>query len=250
MKYRPYCIIGIGFLSLFFISCNNSISYDIPETTELPNSMEIISETASDGVTEKLEEISEIIEDDNEYLPGSELYFGKYEQDGDTAEMEDITWIILENKDGTILALSKYILDVQPFCSQYGERIEEYENSSIRAWLNDFFCENAFSEEEMEKLVPASEDDLEILSGENTYSDIVFLLDNTEINNYLKTPESRKSIKTRYARNVDSSDCWWLRSSSKWEYADCVSPNGKIGKDGAYAQDTLGVRPAIMLKVE
>ena len=75
------------------------------------------------------------------------IKLGKYEQDNnkDNGE-EDIEWIVLK-KDGTkLLLLSKYILDKYEYYD--GTGFIEWKESNLRNWLNTYFYNAAFDDEE------------------------------------------------------------------------------------------------------
>lgn len=73
--------------------------------------------------------------------------FGKYEQDNNKENgEEEIEWIVLK-KDGTkLLLLSKYILDKYEYYD--GSGFIEWNESGLRNWLNSYFYNDAFDEEE------------------------------------------------------------------------------------------------------
>ncbi len=111
---------------------------------------------------------------------GSEVTFGKYEQDGDlTNGPEDIVWKVGMYKDGTRYLISLYALDFQPYNTDPYDHTTTWETSSIREWLNDDFKNAAFSSEE-QKWLAATNVEKEYnpywdTSGNNDTTDYVFL---------------------------------------------------------------------------
>lgn len=95
---------------------------------------------------------------------------------------------MLAEKDGKALLISKYCLNCRPFHDDRHEASVTWENSSLRSWLNTIFYDNAFSEEEKERIIattvetdknPSFETDP---SGDTTNR--VFLLSAVEANHY------------------------------------------------------------------
>ena len=83
---------------------------------------------------------------------GDIFKFGHYDQDGDTSNgKEEIEWIVLEVSDNKALLLSKAVLDSQPFHS--GPRVENFESSSLYAWLQNNFLNSAFDSSEKDNII-------------------------------------------------------------------------------------------------
>ena len=123
-------------------------------------------------------------------LPGSEVTFGKYEQDGDlTNGPEDIVWILGGfNEDGKRYLVSKYALDCQPYHTDKYCHTTTWETSSIREWLNNDFKNAAFSSEELKWLAATTvEKEYNLYwdtSGNNDTTDYVFLPSMNEFDSY------------------------------------------------------------------
>ena len=85
------------------------------------------------------------------YKVGDVIKFGKYEQDGNTANgKEDIEWIVAYVHDWDVIVVSKYALDYQPYNTK--DEDTSWENSSLRKWLNNDFYNAAFSKEEQKQI--------------------------------------------------------------------------------------------------
>ena len=80
------------------------------------------------------------------------ITFGRYEQDGNLENgKEPIDWIVLTYDEEKTLVISRYVLDNKCFNEGYEEA--EWENSTIRKWLNNDFKNSAFSDAEQERII-------------------------------------------------------------------------------------------------
>ncbi|MBR4341550.1 MAG: hypothetical protein IKP88_02380 [Lachnospiraceae bacterium] len=98
---------------------------------------------------------------DNELKPGQVIELGHYEQDNDlTNGNEPIEWIVIRiDENNRAFLLSRYALDYMEY-----NRIELEKNNkiswkdcTIRQWLNRFFYQTAFSEEEKKMIIETDE---------------------------------------------------------------------------------------------
>ncbi len=112
---------------------------------------------AYDGSTEipKLEDGK--VTDNLKNAKNGEIYlFGSYEQNGIVNDgKEPIEWIVCEKKDGYALLLSRYILEGKlDYIAYQGIEPEDrtWENSLKRYFLNEYFYNVAFSEEEKNQI--------------------------------------------------------------------------------------------------
>ena len=119
----------LAFVMIFsFVGCDSS-------NDETPNKSN--DATKEDKNTEK-------IEDEVEYV-----VFGSYEQDGNVDNgTEAIQWIPLLEKDGKVMLISRYILEYRAFNESTVAEPTNWEDSSLREWLNDEFLKSAFSSAE------------------------------------------------------------------------------------------------------
>lgn len=81
---------------------------------------------------------------------GDIVKFGKYYQSS-SKQKDAIEWIVLAQKEDTVLLLSKYILDAKPFNEELVD--VTWETCSLRKWLNGDFLKEAFSESEIENIL-------------------------------------------------------------------------------------------------
>ena len=169
-----------------------------------------------------------------------------------------IKWIVLQAENKEAFLLSDVILDKQAYNTDF-EYIT-WEESSLRAWLNEKFINRAFSDEEKGKInitEIVNQDNPKYGSegGRNT-SDKIFLLSLSEVS-------GKKDGKKYGFLNDDTRRCytnsfsdmqaasWWLRSSGDHNAAaiDVDAIWGWIVGYGNLINDTGGVRPALHLNL-
>ena len=78
------------------------------------------------------------------------ITFGKYKD-------EPITWIVAKEDDDKRLLLSEKIIEFMPFMKCTDEEVDsidiEWENSTVRSWLNNIFFFDAFTEDEQNQVL-------------------------------------------------------------------------------------------------
>lgn len=227
------------------------------------------------------------------YAAGDRFLFGAYEQDGNTDNgSEYIEWRVLEvNKESKkIFAMTEYGVDsvwYEPNSSILFGNID-WESCYLRAWLNDVFACNAFSEAEAGRLEITEVNNkgnayTEMAGGENT-QDKVFCLSIDEVQQYYPLDEdaalnallaggnimdilgeqlaSRICIPTEYTiqkcKAVGNDEYnregafWWLRSPGGLEsYSAHVTNEGEIDYTGtSHKSETTAVRPVCWISTE
>ena len=195
--------------------------------------------------TDNWDKNGDVIIDNIKYHKTKKSYF-KY---------EPIKWRVIQSENEEAFLLSDVILDKQA----YGEDEDKqgyitWEESSLRAWLNEKFMNRAFSDKEKEKI-----NITELVNQGNNTSDKIFLLSAAEV---AYTPDGEK-----YGfLNPETIQCktnsflktkvgfWWLRSpeeSDDSSFAAEVNNNeGQVTWYGIrvyYRND--GVRPALHLNL-
>jgi TolA-binding protein len=189
---------------------------------------------------------------------GDVITFGSYEQDDDATDgKEAIEWIVLEKQDNQIFVISQYVLDAQAFNSSK-EKID-WENSTLRTWLNETFYNKAFSSTEQKKIVEG------IVSNEpGDTTDKIFLMSSRELKNYFSTTESFRCKATAYAiyqgASVDTSggqydgDCRWMLRPSGFAYENYAYVGAGEKEMGRYIYAPVnaiaGIRPAMWISTE
>ena len=171
---------------------------------------------------------------------GDLVCLGKWIQGKRDDEKTDIQWIVVERNDNTLLLVSKYIVEdiKMEYVSEFGGRVFEnmktipWENSSVRAWINGDFYENAFVGWEKELImnvtVPASD-------GSHV-EDKGYIFSESEMEKYLV-----------YDKSVKLAD-WWIRGEDSFMGTSYVDKKGKVSscKLNAYGK---GIRPVIRVKI-
>ena len=169
-----------------------------------------------------------------------------YERNGEKAPIE---WIIIDISQGVCSMISRYCLDVKPYHEGKGQ--VQWDESTIRKWLNQDFFNDAFSVEEQEFIIPA----------ENPYSsahatDKVYLLSKEQGESVLTNKQQRKTYLTSYAsrngeryRNGDQAESsistWWLGDTYR-EGKDIIGYYmGYNTSPTKYLDKPKGVRPVI-----
>lgn len=201
----------------------------------------------------------------NKILPADEILnagdiftFGKYEQDNDMKNgAEPIEWQVLAVENGQALVISRYALDAKPYNETY--RYVTWRDSTLRAWLNAVFYNNAFNSAEKKGIEEVKNyNPLNPSSGARggpATKDKIFLLSIDEANRYFSDDNARQCEATAFAKengayidgNGDS--WWWLRSpGSNGHNAAIVLWVGYISHPGhGIVNPYNSVRPAFWL---
>ena len=187
---------------------------------------------------------------------GAHICFGHYRQESDN-QPKPIEWRILAKEDERILLISEYALDCQKYNKVWAGIT--WENSTIRAWLNNEFLNEAFSEEERERIAvvtvnPDKNPKYQNNPG-NATQDQVFLLSLPEAEHYFSSDEDRLCKPTDYAvkrgaKRLDPGICaWWLRTPGcRQDSATQVGYGGSIVTVGGSVDfNQNAVRPALWI---
>ena len=206
---------------------------------------------------------------------GDIIKFGHYEQDNNFNNgKETIEWQVLDRKqDGSLLVISKYALDCQPYNLVYAG--VTWETCTLRTWLNITFLNNAFTSSEralIQKTTVKNDDNPDYgTEGGNDTKDQVFLLSIDEALIYFKTDDygsfgayghssARACKATSYAKAQGAftttyyeykDNCsWWLRSPGYDQYrAVDVDNQGFVFVNELVVDiDDRAVRPAMWIK--
>lgn len=191
---------------------------------------------------------------------GDSYYLGYFEQDNNANNgKEPVEWIILDKEDSKLVLLSKYTLCTRRYHDTWTEI--DWENATLRNWLNDEFVREVFNKEQQDRIIITSvksNDNTEYgVSGGKDTKDRVFLLSMNEAKRYFNSNKSRRCQATAYAIkngayvvSKDNENCvWTLRSPGEYrEYIAYVDGKGKINYLGADVDNNAGgVRPAIWI---
>ena len=206
---------------------------------------------------------------------GSIVTFGQYEQDNNTGNgPEEIEWIVLDVQDGKSLLLSRYGLDAKPYNTEYMININ-WEECSLRAWLNNDFLKGAFTPTEQSAILLTAVDNSKSqgysdwsTNGGNNTQDHLFLLSYAEANKYLgvtygDSNNTRSRVApTAYAKaqgawtsdnktaDGETAGGWWLRSPGFLR-----NSAASVGRAGSLSCSSVRsglvvVRPAFWLNLE
>lgn len=208
-------------------------------------------------------------------LVGESLFFGNYEQDGDLDNgQEPVEWTVLDVRDGKALLLSRYGLDAVPYNEEDVD--VTWETCTLRAWLNDGFLNDAFTDEELSAILVTEVDNGPDqgypewdADGGTTTQDRVFLLSYAEAHRYLGVRYRENSVMARAApttyaaslgvhtfsetKTEDGEDAgqWWLRSPSFAKgAASAVNTHGALYGNFGICSDGVCVRPAMWVDLD
>ena len=206
-----------------------------------------------------------IVREKNVYRTiGQMVTLGRYEQDNNLDNgPEPIEWIVLDQKDGQSLLISRYILDCKLFNDKTTQQYT-WDKSALRKWLNNDFINEAFVSTEQKLLQDAIlknaiEDTGKQIKGGSDTKDRIFLLSKTEVLQYFPSDEDRVCLATDRAiaqglSTGENGSGWWLRapgyvdSSVYWnKYIPmrCIDDQGSL--DYRTSSKLSGVRPAIWI---
>ena len=255
-------------------------STPVPTPTPEPTSTPVPTPTPEPTPTVEATLLS--VRDISNAQIGDIVTFGMYEQDNIISNgSEPIEWVVLDQKHGKVLLLSKYALD----CRQYNEEWVDitWENCTLRSWLNDEFLKTAFHERERSYIAVtqlSNADNSEYgTSGGNNTEDKIFLLSKEEVLNYFSSDPrewdpARRAQVTDYAKAQGIYWCdwneetygnawWWLRSPGLNSNMAMAVLNTGLFTDGGYPVDgcgsgwlqgtdpiNFGIRPAFWLDTE
>ena len=215
---------------------------------------------------------------------GDIIVFGSYEQDNNTKNgKEPIEWIVLSNDGKELFVVSKYVLDCQPY---YTEFIDiTWEECTLRKWLNDDFYNAAFSasDKKMIKTTKIKNNDNPGFGtkGGNDTKDNVFLLSLEDMLNtaygftsgYYDSDITRCCAATAYAKaqgvetidqeteedvwkpyataDMEPTCSWALRSPGISANRACsVDFDGYVNTNGYSVKGVRGIRPALYINLE
>ena len=188
---------------------------------------------------------------------------------------EDLQWKVLMEDAGTAYLAADRIIDAQPFYSPKeevrtidGVRIcqNNYAHSDIRLWLNKDFLEDAFTEQQIARIVRGRVDNSaegNRFACENT-EDRVFLLSNSEAEALFDSRSDRIRKPSDYAKcqgafaGSERSEAiahrgqWWLRTPDQFgsNFSCCVDLYGGCLLSNHFDCFTdNGVVPAMIVKL-
>ncbi len=196
------------------------------------------------------------------------ITFGNYEQDNNIKNGKEPTeWIVLSVEDDRALLLAKYGLDTKRFNNTLS--YATWETCTLRQWLNTDFCREAFSDNELSRIITVSvpngpeqcHKDHPIFGIPDT-EDKIYLLSYSELKKYIPDEEERLTTATPYALsngayimqkdNPSEYVEWLIRTVSDSKKAACVSNHNGAFYYGYKDLDYLGfcIRPSCWIKLD
>ena len=242
------CVINIG---------NSKYNFIIPSEgfIEILGYIDIYGEEYTEYQKDKQEAADNSIDDSDE------LILGKYEQDNNSDNgKEDIEWIVLDEKEGKKLIISKYALATHCFNSETTD--VTWEECTLREWLNNDFLNEAFSDTEKTRIEKTTvvNDDVKLSSswtstGGNDTEDQIFLLSYDEFMSYFNedmictaTPFALEGDPDGNNVGEDGNCTLWLRSMGiDQESALIINKYHKL-MSSAVGSDNVFVRLALWIK--
>ncbi|MBQ5837943.1 MAG: hypothetical protein IIW39_04640 [Clostridia bacterium] len=167
---------------------------------------------------------------------GDAVVFGTYEQNGNTADgVEKIEWIVLEKQDDKLLLISRKCLDTKPINETRSD--VEWNQSTLFAWLNGEFTQNAFSETELASLIEADGVKVTVPSAEEAKKYYEY--------DSWRTAEATEQAIKNGARVQNGKTWWWLLDKGEIASSNSyVYFNGTIRTDGLSVDyQSVAVRP-------
>lgn len=115
----------------------------------------------------------------------------KQAKEGEVAVFGEYQWYVLEKDENSAVLLMRYAEQMEPLCvTPYHEVAEstDWENCSLRKWLNGEFLEMAFTEKEQERILVSElqneDNQMYGTSGGAKTQDKVYLLSEQEVEQY------------------------------------------------------------------
>ena len=175
--------------------------------------------------------------------PGSRLLFGSWAG-------ERIEWQVIAKSQDSLLLLSRDCLAFGPFsdCSANAS----WARSSLRAWLNGAFLEQAFSDSQRARIAPVTIP----AAQRDPIVDRIFLLNRQDVLHRVPAELRQAGACAAAKRQLSSflrektSYTWWHRThGSPGGSAAAVSGTGdELAAGVPVTVDTVGVRPALWLR--
>lgn len=178
---------------------------------------------------------------------------------------EAISWKVLDVKGSKVLIISEKSLDSLSYNSYNIDTT--WETCELRTWLNDYFYNDAFNQEEKDAILESvitndGNPDNGTYGGPDT-EDLVFLLSIDEAEKYFESDSDRQAERTTFAReqaikwdesneeDKEGSRPWWLRSPGHASYeALIVWDDGSVSTLGIdVSLHYPGVRPAMWVDI-
>ena len=251
MKIRNIRLTKLIMMLLALLLCISAVSCGGPSDTE-----------TQDGETET-EEPPRF--DGPTLSVGDSVTMGAYYDESDAATAP-LTWTVIKAEKHRALIIADKCIDYVPFettAYKSGSTVN-WENSSIRSWLNGDFYSQTFSDAEKASILNGgAEDTVAISTAANGMTDLgacadtydkVFLLSADEAEALFAKNGDRKAAATAYAetkgaRVKEGNAAWWLRTMGEDNNrAAVVLHDGTISYAGYHVNfGSAAVRPCMWI---
>ena len=187
----------------------------------------------------------------------TQVVLGQYPIDGQE-KCAPVEWTVLVIRDKKALLLSKNGIDAK----KYNDNLAEvtWETSSIREFMNTTMVDMLFSEYEKRILVQTKNinpmNPVFNTSGGKDTEDYIFLLNEKEVEQYLRNSSDKTVYPTPYAlaknpkKESSENAMWWIRTPGRFQsrvaYVDSM---GRVSARGEFANAVLVLRPACWIDV-
>lgn len=180
---------------------------------------------------------------------GDIVKFGNYYQYLKT-QKQPIKWLVIDIKDNKAFLLSTRVLHTleytkkQKIINFFAEKT--WVASQVREWLNHFFINIAFNDEEKEKIKTTTvvtytkkvrQQNEVVFEEQPTTEDKIFILSHDEFEQYFIPNEYKTSKPTRVIlndvkTNLHGNCQWHLRTTSMFLFLFVVGTNGRVNDKG------------------
>lgn len=240
MKTLFKFIAAIFVISLLVGSCGSD-DQDTAEEKPVITEEEQVEEKPAETEAEQVEETTEEIAVEEARPAYDTVIFGNYAG-------EALEWRVLDKNDSATLLITQSIIDYKEFNESTQADATDWENSTLRNWLNEDLYYSAFSDEERNAIQTATVQDFkeDHQAGEQT-QDHIFILSVDQAFSYFESDEDRIAHATEYAKQQKKypQDSYWLIDSYSSDlYKYLVSPKG-ILDNKPRVNESEGIRPAM-----
>ena len=199
---------------------------------------------------------------------GNYVTFGTYPQTSVASDETPIEWLILARDGNKALLLSRYGIDTLPYNAQ--STSITWEKCTLRAWLNKYFINRAFTAAEQSAILVTNVDNSSSqgyiewnTSGGSNTQDKIFLLSYAEANKYLGVTYNDSNTKSRVAPTAyailhrawtsndykttdgEAAGYWWLRSPGYLQSSAAYVLNDGSLRSSDVRDGRGSVRPAL-----
>ncbi len=231
-------LIAFAAMGMFLVYMFSSGSSDT--SSQLDTSFEQSFDTENSVEPPPVEvEVKDTMADAN---VGDAVIFGRYEQNALYDGVEPLEWIVLEKQEDKILLISRYCIEAMPYNTERQD--VSWEDSTLRAVLNDRFLKNAFDENEEKSLITINGDKVSMLSV-------------ADAKKYYEYDSWRAASATELASGmgarVEDGFCWWwlIDKGNIANSASYVHFDGTVQEKGfAVDYNLVAVRPIIWVSAD